>query len=392
MSLPNWSAILDSPGPGKAPYPSLTNAVRVLDHDPHWSADHLWFDEFTNRIMCAHSTPREWGDTDDIAMTLYMQDTTGLMRITKPIVRDAVEYVSRQRLRHVVRDWLHTLVWDRVNRIDHAFEDGWGAVCDMAHPSDYVRAASKNFFLGLVARVIRPGCKLDTMPVFEGPQGTRKSSALDLLGDPWYATIDEAVGTKDFLQALRGKWVVEIAELNAFTRTESAHVKSMLSRRVDTYRPTYGIRALDIPRQCAFAGTTNREDWSLDDTGDRRFWPIQCSHITLDIIAKSRDQWFAEACTTLQTGASWWDMPASTTQVQADRLPDHAWTPLILDGLAFQTETTMADVLMRILSIDKADITRSAELTAGSILRRAGWHSKAVWRHGTAQRRWLAPS
>src|SRR5713101_3256143 len=392
MSLPNWSAILDAPGPGKPPYKNLSNAVRVLQHDPQWTAARLWYDEFADRVMCAASAAREWRDDDDVALTVYMQETTGLDRLPKAMVRDAVSYVARQRPRHPVRDWLQSLTWDRIDRIDHAFEDGWGVTCDSAQPCEYMRAASKNFFLGLVARVMQPGCKLDTMPVFEGAQGIQKSSALDCLGGSWYAAVDEAVGTKDFLQVLRGKWLIEIAELQAFSRAEHAHVKSMLARRIDTYRPSYGVRSVDLPRQCAFAGTTNREDWSIDDTGDRRFWPIRCGQIALDVVDHGREQWFAEATTCVTQGASWWHMPATTTQVQAERLPEHAWTPLVLDGLVLQTETTMTEVLTRILGIDKANISRTAQNDVGSILRRAGWVSKAVWRNGTAQRRWIAPS
>jgi putative DNA primase/helicase len=391
MTLPNWSAILDSPGPGKPPYQNLSNAVRVLQHDPQWTAAHLWYDEFADRVMGAFSSPREWRDEDDVALTVYIQETTGLDRVPKTLVRDAVTYVARQRSRHPVRAWLQSLTWDQIDRLELAFEDGWGVQCDPTHPADYVRAASRNFFVSLVARVLQPGSKVDTMPVFEGPEGLQKSAALDCLGGAWYAAIDQSVETKDFLQALRGKWLIEIAELQAFTRADQTHVKSMLSRRIDTYRPSYGSRTIDVPRQCVFAGTANQDDWSRSDTGDRRFWPVPCGPVALDLIADRRDQWFAEALARYTAGATWWQMPGTTTQVQADRLPDHAWTLPILEGLLFQAETTMIDVLTRILGIDKADITRQAELTVGSILRRAGWVNKPARRNGILRRIWIAP-
>lgn len=386
----NWAAVLDGPGLGKPPYQTISNAVRVLEHDPAWSVSRLWFDEFAGRIMFQNSPLREWRDDDDVALTVYMQDMTGMPKIQKAFVCDAVDLVCRRRGRHAVREYLSSLAWDGIARIDHALEDLWGVDCAEGQPSDYVRAVSRNLLIGLVARVMRPGCKLDTMVVFEGPQGTLKSSALDVLGGEWYAAIDESAATKDFLQVLRGKWVIELCEMNAVSKAESAHVKGILSRRIDTYRASFGRRSADVPRQCVFAGTTNRTDWSTDDTGDRRFWPIRCGVINLEAIAASRDQLFAEALVRLADGATWWQMPALTREVQAERLPDHAWTSLILDGLAGYAETTMAEVLQRILKFSPDKITINAERQVGSILRRSGWVSKPARRNGL-RRVWFAP-
>lgn len=389
---PVWSNIL-SPGKGKPPHQTLSNAVRVLDHDPLWAANRLWLDEFANRVMvCELNGSRVWRDDDDTALTVYIQETTGMTRIPKAFVRDAVDLVARRRGRHAVREYLSTLKWDGVERIAHAFEDHWGVDCNDGQPSDYIRAASRNFFIGLVARVEHPGCKLDTMVVFEGPQGQFKSSALDRLGGEWYAAIDESAATKDFLQVLQGKWLVELCEMNAVSKAESASVKSMLSRRIDTYRTSYGHRAIDVPRQCVFAGTTNRTDYSIDDTGERRFWPMRCGFIDLDGLSRTRDQLFAEAVAQYRAHASWWEMPASATEVQADRLPDHAWTPLILNGVLGVAEITLAEVLIRLVGFKPENITKPAEMTAGSILRRAGWTCRPVRKPGQPPRRlWYPP-
>lgn len=357
-----------------------------------WSKDRLYFDEFSGRVMVVNSAPREWRDDDDVSLTCYMQDTTGMTRLQKNLVCDAVDLVARRRGRHAVREYLQPLEWDEVPRIYHALEDHWGVECDESQPTDYVRAASGNLFVGLVARVLRPGCKLDTMIVFEGAQGIHKSSALDVLGGAFYAAIDESAATKDFLQATRGKWVVEIAEMNAVTRSEHAHVKGMLSRRIDTYRPSYGRRSVDVPRQCVFAGTTNRDDWHTDDTGGRRFWPIRCGQITPDTLSAIRDQLFAEAVYRLDHGATWWEMPGSSAQVQSDRFAEHAWTSLVLDGIALQSETTMHEILTRILKFDTDQITHQSQLTVGSILRHAGWIGKPTRRNGRIGRVWFSPS
>lgn len=384
MSLP-WPALLDGPGLGKPPYQTLTNAVRVLDHDPLWSAERLWFDEFAGRILYANSPTREWRDDDDVALTVYMQDTTGMTRIQKHLVSDAVDLVARRRGRHVVREWLGGLGWDGTPRIDHAFEDYWGAD---TQPSDYVRAASRNFFIGLVARVMAPGCKLDTMPVFEGPQGTFKSSALATLGGEWYAAIDESAASKDFLQALRGKWLIELCELNAFSKTESAHIKGMLSRATDTYRASFGRRTIDLPRQCVFAGTTNHDDWLTDETGGRRFWPIRCGHIDISGLMLVRRLLLAEAVVAWAGAATWWEMPAIAATEQAQRQHYDEWTTVVLDWANIQLlqgapHVAVKDIMAGALKISVDKLDKAAQMRVGKILKLAGWHRHAMYKHWT---------
>jgi hypothetical protein len=52
-----------------------------------------------------------------------------------------------------------------------------------------------------------------------------------------------------------------------------------MSRSSDRFRPPYGRRLIESPRQCVFAGTVNHHDYLKDDSGGRRFWPVQCGRI-----------------------------------------------------------------------------------------------------------------
>lgn len=362
--------------------------VKVLQHDPTLGPTRIWHDEFLDKIFYANSLARAWQDEDDYRLTVYLQETVGITTIADHLVSKAVRMVARQRSKHVVRDWLTTLAWDGIERIAHAFEDYWGAD---RQPSEYVRAASANFFIGLVARVMLPGCKLDTMPVFEGAQGIRKSSALDVLGGAWYAVINEAVSTKDFLQSLRGKWLLEISELQSFSRSDVAHVKSMMSTRSDNYRPSYGRSNVEFPRQCAFAGTTNADDWGTDETGLRRFWPITCGEIALDALEAARAQLFAEALHAYRTGQSWWTMPPSALDQQAERQAQHPWTDQVLFWVALKDEVTIADVLTQALKKDLDTLTMADSHAIGRILALQGWKKHVFRRDRRQVKVWKSP-
>lgn len=380
---------LDCGGPGATPRPTLSNAVKVLEHDPTLCAT-LWYDEFLDRVMTG-TPPREWRDADDLNLTVDLQDRVGIAAIPTRIVADAVQQYAHRRPRHLVRDWLTSLVWDGEPRVALAFEEHWGVECGESQPCDYVRAISQNFFVGLVARVMKPGCQLDTMVVFEGEQGTRKTSALRVIGGAHYAAVHESVTSKDFFQALQGKWLVEIGELDSFTRAEVTRVKMVISTPVDTYRASYGRRVNDYPRQCMFAGTTNATEWGSDETGLRRFWPARCGEVNLATLGAARDQLFAEAVRLYGDGEAWWVVPDAASRVQADRQQEHVWAELVLPGLIGQSETTTGYVLGHLLKHDAHQMTRVAELTVGKILRTAGWVKRPARRDGKMRKVWFAP-
>lgn len=389
MSRISWTSILDCTERG--PRPTMANVVTVLQRDPTLSADHFYYDPFTDRVTLA-APVRSWVDEDDYRLTVYLQQTVGMTQVSDQVVAKAVRLVASQRPKHSVRLWFDTLIWDGVSRLESAFEDYWGVENFRSHPVEYVRAISRNFLLGIVARIEQPGCKLDTMPVFEGAQGALKSSALEVLASPaWFATARDTIGTKDFLMTMRGKLLIEIAELDAFSRAELTAIKNTMSTAVDTYRPPYGRVARDYPRQCVCAGTTNKDDWAVDPTGGRRFWPITCGTIRLDLLRAARDQLYAEAVVRIRAGEAWWVTPDTTHAVQRDRYADDVWTETVLAWILGQPDVTSAEVLRGALKFRDADIGRTEQLRIGNILRHAGWTRQTVRREGRPLKAWVSP-
>ncbi len=356
------------------PYPNHSNVVFVLQSDPTYGASYLWYDQFLDRVFYANSPVREWRDDDDTKVAVDMQDRYGIVGLGQTVVEKAVLYVARQRTRHAVRDYLEALAWDGVERLEHAFSEYWGAADD-----EYTRAASKNFLVGMVARILKPGCKLDTMPVFEGPQGAKKSTALEVLGGDWYSTTHETVGSKDFLQGLRGKWLLEIAELHSFTKADVRATKNTLSTRNDDYRRSHGHNVQRYPRECVFAGTSNPKDWGNDDTGLRRFWPVECGDIRIDLLSAARDQIFAEAVHVVMAGATWWEMPSGTAAVQASRQQYDEWTSSILEWINRQPTTEgfrMSTMLFEALKVTPDKLDMKTQIRAGRVLRLAGYEKR----------------
>lgn len=372
---------------------TLANAVAVLQRDPSWGPEILWHDEFLDRTMTANSPAREWRDDDDTRLTVYMQDDVHMSTVAESHVASAVRYVARQRTRNCLREFLAGIQWDGIERIAHAFEDYWGAETSAEQPCEYVRAASANFFIGMIARIERPGCQLDHVVVFEGSQGIGKSRALRILGGPFYMLAAESVTSKDFYQALPGKWIIEIGEMDSFSRAERERVKAAITTPTDRYRKSFGRRAEDHPRQCVFAATSNRDDWGNDETGGRRFDPIRCGSIDCGALALVRDQLLGEAFAKFRSGVSWWELPdISTKQVQRDRYVDDVWSTTVLEWIAGRSDVTIAEILVSALKFREADLTRSEQLRVGAILRLSGWIRRTVRRNGKPGQGWIAPT
>ena len=156
---------------------------------------------------------------------------------------------------------------------------------------EYVQAVALKSLVQAVARALDPGCKADSVPILEGKQGTGKSTAIRVLfGADWFGDALPPMGHKDASDYVKGKWAIELAEMSFQSKADIEQQKAFISRQEERYRPAYRREEVTYARRCVFWGTTNRDDYLKDETGNRRFWPIKTGEIDIEGLRAARDR------------------------------------------------------------------------------------------------------
>lgn len=356
------------------PLMNLDNVVRSIQADPDL-AGKIWYDEFLDVIVTTWQGPqRQWKDADDVLLQLYMQRHVGLTKIGVQTCHDAALVAAFHDTRNECREWMTGITWDGVPRLNYLMSEGFGA-----EENAYTEAVGRCWVISMVARVFKPGCKVDTVPVLEGAQGAGKSTALRILGGKWFTECHESVLTKDFYGVLQGHLLVEISEMHSFTRAEVERVKGIISCQVDRYRKAYGRNTEDHPRQTVLACTTNRSDWQRDETGARRFWPIACGKVNHEWMQHNRDQLFAEAVRLYQEGTPWWDVPMAMQQQEADLRRDvDSWERVVERWLIGRSRVFVDQILSECLQIEIGRHDQLVQKRVGRIMRALGWDNRPL--------------
>lgn len=286
---------------------TIQNAWVILEHDPALKG-RIWSDTFSERLRCKGPFPwsdnpqeRDWRDEDDAGVRWYLETIYHFNGVNK--AADAVALTGDKHRKDPVREYLSGLVWDGVPRLDTLFIDYLGA-----DDSSYTRAVTRKMFVAAAARCFRPGCKFDQICILSGRQGIGKSLLLSRMGKEWFNDSITSFDGKEARENLRGVWIVELGEMTAFSRSESEAAKQFLSQTEDRYRAAYGRRTVQYPRRCVFFGTSNSADFLRDTTGNRRFWPVDCSFerrtkvVHDDLTPAEVDQIWAEAVAKFNAG------------------------------------------------------------------------------------------
>lgn len=336
----SWVLEMDVDGKGNY-MTTIHNAKMILSHDPLLKGK-IRKNEFTKKYRVFGALPwntdereRDWEDNDDSGLRYYIEKVYQIKG--KANIEDAWGLVANENRYHPVRDYLESLVWDGVPRVETLFIEFMGA-----EDNAYTRAVSRIALTAAVARIFAPGIKYDNVVVLVGPQGCGKSTILKKLGRDWFSDTLTTMQGKEAYEQIQGFWIIEIGELATMKRYEVETVKQFTSKSEDSYRAAYGHHVETHKRQCVFFGTTNTYDFLKDMTGNRRFFPVDVhpekavKDVWKDLDTKAVDQIWAEAVSLFWNGEKFYmwneDLKRMAEEVQDSHLEE---SPLAGAVLAF---------------------------------------------------------
>lgn len=402
--FPDWKTKLAKRKNGE-PYGDERNVLMALEYAPEL-AGLLRYDAFKDAVIFCRAplwhdhkraghgaTGMAWSDEHRVHLQRWLQDQ-GLPVARPHVVHDCVIAYAKNHPHHQLRDELSRLKWDERTRLDDWLHDYLGARGDKR----YLAAVGRAFMIAAVARAFDPGCKADNVLVLESPQGRGKSTAISILNYGYGTDYLPDLQSRDAALQLQGTWINELSELASFAKSDNETIKAFLTRTHDRYRPPYGRNTVERPRHCVFIATTNLNEYLKDETGGRRFWPVRCRDIHLDMLEADRDQLWAEAMHAYHAKETWHlsrDLEPLAEAEQTMRRVQSEQEIRLLEYLDALLKDGKHEVLMRDLLHDVAgfeDLSKHGREAGGvalsfsRVLAGAGWERQKPIGRGVNRR------
>jgi predicted P-loop ATPase len=394
-SEPNWPDVtVDKHGKHpKKTYRNAREAIKALGIT-------CAYDEFHDRHLVGGEPIQQWaGELSDAATTVLRQMIVERFGFDpgKDNINDAATALCLENRFNPILDYLDGLQWDGVPRLE-----AWQTTYLGAEDTPLNRAIGRLTLVAAVRRVRKPGCKFDQIPVWEGSEGSNKSTAIAVLAGEGNFS-DQTILTasdKEQQELLRGVWVFEIADLAGMKRGEVEKVKAFASRSHDRARPAYGRRRIDAPRRGILIGTTNDDQYLKSETGNRRFWPITTGTIDIEALRRDRDQLWAEAADVEEQGGSLVlprELWAEAAVVQDERRQHDPWDDVLAnvqgitypatDGSGELQEWIKVREILAHLSVTPDRATSEIYRRLKGVMRRLGWNAGKHYFGGERQER-----
>jgi predicted P-loop ATPase len=282
--------------------------------------------------------------------------------ITKNDAIDAIAVIAESNKYHPVYDYLEDCHAKRGD--DTSILDGLAAQC-FGVDNPLYEAFLKKTLIAAVARVYYPltkfeklipkVAKVDHVFCLVSTQGAKKSTFFEALSSEAFFTdnLDKDLAHKDNVMRLHRKWICEIGEIDRVTNSRyEGDLKNFITIKTDIQRFAY-LRAQKVcPRQFLFVGTSNRDDFLTDATGDRRYWILRTNKkINSKFVEKNRDAIWAAAVSLYKSGAEWWltevEQEASNHNNRRYQ-SDSAWMPSIAAFCEYREKVSVTELLYHI--------------------------------------------
>ncbi len=363
---------------------TVPNLLLIMGKDKRWRKK-IWLNEFSNTIYHEDAPLK---DTDYTRVKTWMFNQYGVHFSTDAIV-EAINFIAEENGKNPLVSWLKDIVWDGVPRMDEWLIRGCGT-----EDTKLAREIGRRWLVQCIARAMEPGCKADCVLILVGPQGARKSTTFRILASPeYFCDTPMDIGSSNAYMQIHRAWIYEVAELDSIHRARNSSTKAFLSAQEDTFRAPYARQPISLKRHTVFCGTTNKAEFITDQTGSRRYWPIQIGKIDSDWTEVNREQLWAEAVVAYNNGEKWYlenEVQQQLEKQSSEFKQIDPWHEIIENWIvSAPSGSSTTDIMMNALKLEKYQMTRASEMRVADIMRELKYEKhrarvygerKYVWR------------
>ena len=317
-------------------------------------------------------------------------------------IKQAIQYAAgknrycpiRRYLDHCAAHAKPHEAWDRIGEVF------------LGNRHQIATLAMQRMMIGAVARAYNPGCSMSWLPILVGAQGVGKSMfARSLVPTELFSEITTPLETlmKETYR-LHVAWLLELPEIdNYFNVRNIENFKNLITTRVDEVRFPYAQLPSKLARRFVLIGTTNRNQFLVDSTGNRRFVPLEVGagfSIPWKQLTTERDSIWAAAVHAFREGIGYefnsGEIAAISEYIQEFGDPD-PWMDKVAAYIAIRDEVTAAEVLTNALELDPRNQSRREGRRVADVLQSMGWRRLVTSRKDSVTgksksvRVWLRP-
>jgi len=227
------------------------------------------------------------------------------LRMPTGKVGDYITYMADRNLHNPVANWIQSKPWDGQSRL----QDLYDTVA--SHGEEALKnTIMRRWLISAVAAAFNPsGVSAHGVLVFQGAQYMGKTAWFKRLVPKDLGVVQDGMmlrpDDRDSVKQVVSHWLVELGELDAtFRKSDIAQLKAFLTRDKDILRRAYARKESEFARRTVFFASVNPREFLHDQTGNRRFWVIECKSIDYDHGIDMQQLW-AEVLTLYQAGEPW---------------------------------------------------------------------------------------
>lgn len=293
--------------PGKKPTSTITNLKEICDRAGITIRYNVIKKE--EEILI----PNQGSSIDNMSnvMIARVLDLCNRFKMPTANVNNFLTYLADQNPYNPVTTWILSKPWDGVSRL----ADLYATI--KAHGEEDPQTHSlkttliRRWMVSAIAGAFRPtGVSAHGVLVLQGDQYLGKTQWFNnLVPKELGVTANGKLlkpDDKDSVKSVITYWLVELGELDStFRKSDISQLKSFITNDRDTIRSPYAVKESNYVRRTVFFGSVNPKQFLADETGNRRYWTIECEAINHNHGLDMQQIW-AEVYELFKDGESWY--------------------------------------------------------------------------------------